>query len=37
MQKGERECHVVVLMNEDIIDWDEDYPPSVGEELIQRK
>ena len=37
VQKGERECHVVVLMDEDIIDWDENYPPSVGEEHIRRK
>ena len=36
VQKGERECHVVVLMDEDIIDWDENYPPSVGDERIRR-
>lgn len=25
--KGNRECHVVVLHEDDIIDWDHDYPP----------
>jgi len=26
-RKGERECHVVVLMSEDVVDWDLEYPP----------
>lgn len=32
-QKGNRECHVVILHEDDIIDWDRDYPPQqMGEE-----
>ncbi|XP_042317947.1 BTB/POZ domain-containing protein KCTD20 isoform X2 [Sceloporus undulatus] len=34
-KKGERECHIVVLTEEDIVDWDEDYPPPMGEEYSQ--
>ncbi|XP_007423056.1 BTB/POZ domain-containing protein KCTD20 isoform X1 [Python bivittatus] len=34
-KKGERECHIVVLTDEDIVDWDEDYPPPMGEEYSQ--
>ena len=37
VQKGERECQIVILMEDDIIDWDEDYPPSVGEDHIERQ
>jgi len=22
-ERGERECHIVVLMDEDVVDWDE--------------
>lgn len=36
-KKGERECHIVVLTDEDIVDWDEDYPPPMGEEYSQSK
>ena len=36
-QKGERECQIVILMEDDIIDWDDQYPPSMGEERIQRE
>lgn len=36
-KKGERECHIVVLTDEDTVDWDEDYPPPVGEEYSQSK
>ncbi|XP_046845890.1 BTB/POZ domain-containing protein 10-like isoform X2 [Xenia sp. Carnegie-2017] len=32
---GRRECHIVILTNDDIVDWDEEYPPSTGEEDIQ--
>ena len=32
LQKGDRECHIVVLHYEDVVDWDEEYPPSMGEE-----
>lgn len=35
-RKGERECQVVILTDEDVIDWDDEYPPSLGEEHIQR-
>lgn len=32
-QRGNRECHVVILHEDDIIDWDLDYPPpQMGEE-----
>ncbi|XP_070539140.1 BTB/POZ domain-containing protein 10-like [Ptychodera flava] len=34
-QKGERECHIVVLTEEDVVDWDEEYPPQMGEEYSQ--
>lgn len=36
MQKGERECQIVILMEDDNIDWDDENPPSLGEEQIQR-
>ncbi|KAG7252529.1 hypothetical protein CRUP_001793 [Coryphaenoides rupestris] len=32
-QSGERECHVVVLTDDDVVDWDEEYPPQMGEEV----
>ncbi|XP_034391368.1 BTB/POZ domain-containing protein 10-like [Cyclopterus lumpus] len=32
---GERECHVVVLTDDDVVDWDEEYPPQMGEEYSQ--
>lgn len=32
-QRGNRECHVVILHEDDVIDWDLDYPPpQMGEE-----
>ncbi|XP_015274929.1 PREDICTED: BTB/POZ domain-containing protein KCTD20 isoform X1 [Gekko japonicus] len=34
-KKGERECHIVVLTDDDVVDWDEDYPPPMGEEYSQ--
>ncbi|KAB1261787.1 BTB/POZ domain-containing protein KCTD20 [Camelus dromedarius] len=34
-KKGERECHIVVLTEEDSVDWDEDHPPPMGEEYSQ--
>uniref|UniRef100_A0A4W3GCH5 Potassium channel tetramerization domain containing 20 n=1 Tax=Callorhinchus milii TaxID=7868 RepID=A0A4W3GCH5_CALMI len=34
-QKGERECHIVVLTEEDTVDWDEEHPPQMGEEYSQ--
>ena len=32
LQRGDRECHIVVLTDEDVVDWDEEYPPQTGEE-----
>nr|XP_061786179.1 BTB/POZ domain-containing protein 10-like isoform X1 [Nerophis lumbriciformis] len=32
---GERECHLVVLTDDDVLDWDEEYPPHMGEEYSQ--
>ncbi|XP_030650221.1 BTB/POZ domain-containing protein 10 isoform X1 [Chanos chanos] len=34
-QSGERECHIVVLTDDDVVDWDEEYPPQMGEEYSQ--
>ncbi|KAM4610401.1 BTB/POZ domain-containing protein KCTD20 [Polymixia lowei] len=34
-QGGERECHIVVLADDDIVDWDEKHPPPMGEEYSQ--
>lgn len=61
-ERGDRECHVVVLLEEgkfplfndnyqievrnnsiksssflDVVDWDEDFPPQMGEEYSQSK
>ncbi|EDO39749.1 predicted protein [Nematostella vectensis] len=33
-KKGNRECHIVVLSDEDIVEWDEEYPP-MGEDYTQ--
>lgn len=32
---GDRECHIIVLMEDDVVDWDDDYPPPMGEEFTQ--
>ncbi|XP_023649358.1 BTB/POZ domain-containing protein KCTD20 isoform X2 [Paramormyrops kingsleyae] len=34
-QEGERECHIVVLTDEDTVDWDTEHPPPMGEEYSQ--
>ncbi|MEJ1281361.1 BTB/POZ domain-containing protein 10-like [Cricetulus griseus] len=34
-RSGERECQIVVLTDDDVVDWDEDYPPQMGEEYSQ--
>uniref|UniRef100_A0A183J1N9 BTB_3 domain-containing protein n=1 Tax=Soboliphyme baturini TaxID=241478 RepID=A0A183J1N9_9BILA len=34
-EHGERECHIVVLLDDDIVDWDENYPPQTGEDSMQ--
>lgn len=36
-ERGERESHVVVLLEDDVVDWDEEYPPQTGEEYAQSK
>lgn len=36
-QRGDRECHLVVLLDDDVVDWDEEYPPQMGEEYAQSK
>ena len=36
-KKGERECHIVVLTDEDSVDWDEDHPPPMGEDYSQSR
>jgi len=33
--QGDRECHIVILLEDDSIDWDDDFPPSMGEEYTQ--
>lgn len=34
-QRGDRECHIVVLLDDDTVDWDEEYPPQMGEEYSE--
>ncbi|KAI1893154.1 hypothetical protein AGOR_G00140990 [Albula goreensis] len=34
-QGGERECHIVVLTDDDTVDWDQEHPPPMGEEYSQ--
>lgn len=34
-QRGDRECHIVVLLEDDVVDWDEEHPPQTGEEYSQ--
>ncbi|XP_076623167.1 BTB/POZ domain-containing protein 10-like isoform X2 [Colletes latitarsis] len=34
-RRGDRECHIVVLLEDDTVDWDEEYPPQMGEEYSQ--
>ncbi|KFM57200.1 BTB/POZ domain-containing protein 10, partial [Stegodyphus mimosarum] len=34
-KRGDRECQIVVLLDDDVVDWDEDYPPQTGEEHSQ--
>lgn len=33
--RGDRECHIVVLADDDVVDWDNEYPPQMGEEYSQ--
>jgi len=32
---GERECHIVCLSNEDLVEWDDELPPRLGEQYAQ--
>lgn len=34
-RRGSRECHIVILADDDVVDWDADYPPPMGEEFSQ--
>ena len=34
-QRGDRECHIVILCEDDVVDWDDEYPPQMGEEYVQ--
>lgn len=34
-KRGSRECHIVILADDDIVEWDIDYPPPMGEEYSQ--
>ena len=34
-QKGDRECHIVILSEDDCIEWDEEFPPQMGEQYSQ--
>lgn len=34
-QRGDRECHIVILLDDDTVEWDDDYPPQMGEEYSQ--
>jgi BTB/POZ domain-containing protein 10 len=36
-ERGDREAHIVVLLDDDIVDWDDEYPPQMGEEYSQSK
>ena len=32
---GDRKCHIVVLRNEQTVEWDEDLPPALGEQFAK--
>ncbi|CAD5211090.1 unnamed protein product [Bursaphelenchus okinawaensis] len=34
-ERGDRECHIVVLLDDDIVEWDQEYPPQMGEDTSQ--
>lgn len=36
-KRGDRECHIVILLDDDVVDWDEEYPPQTGEEYSQSR
>merc|ERR1719319_1592296 len=29
--QGDRECHIVILLGDDAIDWDQEFPPPMGD------
>lgn len=33
--RGDREAHIVILLDDDTVEWDDDYPPQMGEEYSQ--
>lgn len=33
--RGDRECHIIILLDDDTVDWDYEYPPQMGEEYSQ--
>lgn len=35
LQRGDRESHIVILTEDDIVDWDDEFPPQMGEEYAQ--
>ena len=34
-RQGDREAHVVVLLEDDTVEWDHQYPPPMGEEYTR--
>ena len=34
-KRGDRECHIVFLCEDDVVDWDPEHPPSSGEEYYE--
>ncbi|KAF2362533.1 SKP1/BTB/POZ domain [Trinorchestia longiramus] len=34
-QRGDREAHIVILLDDDTVEWDHDYPPQMGEEYTR--
>ena len=36
-QAGNRECHIVILVADDVVEWDDEYPPQLGEDYPQSK
>jgi BTB/POZ domain-containing protein 10 len=36
-QRGDREAHIVILLDDDTVEWDHDYPPQMGEEYTRSK
>ncbi|XP_065176296.1 BTB/POZ domain-containing protein 10-like [Sycon ciliatum] len=34
-KRGDRECHIVFLCEDDVVEWDTEYPPTTGEEYYE--